>query len=239
MSAGARSVRSPCSPVRPWAARTASGSSAPGCGGRRPGRAGWLRSRTGESRTRPVTGRAARSGRRRAGPWWRRWTSRAGRRARRRSARRSGWRRRGRATRCRRGGRGRPGGGGRRGRPGRRGRGPGSCWRCRNGMTFMGCSRVAPRPCTVMTQVSRAPGTNQAGSGAEFAGDRRRRCGRGRARCPGRRCARCGVSHTLSPGSRRAVGDAFQAAYDGVGGVRGVVEDGADDGVAAARRSRP
>ena len=110
-----------------------------------------------------------RSGRPRAGPWWRRWTSRAGRPAPRRTARRNGSPPRRRATRCRRGGARRRGAG--RARVAAVGEAQHREGRlCRNEQEDQGCRRVAPSPCTVMTQVSRSPGTNQAGSGAEFAG---------------------------------------------------------------------
>lgn len=68
-------------------------------------------------------------------------------------------------------------------------------------MTFMGCSLVVPRPCTVMTQVSRGPGRNQAGRVPSSPGISTSRWSRPRAEEGSPLCS-CGVTRTLAPVSR-------------------------------------
>ena len=86
-------------------------------------------------------------------------------------------------------------------------------------MRFRGCSRVVPRPCTVITQVSRCPGHEPGGQRAEFAGDV------DVGVVEAERADRVADVHLrgepdLVAGLQGAVGDPLQAAYDGVGGVR-------------------
>src|SRR5690606_2182469 len=73
--------------------------------------------------------------------------------------------------------------------------------RCRNPITFRVCSRPAPRPCTVITQVSRGPGTNQAGRGPSSPATGTSAWSSPRA-VPGSPMCRPGVSRTRLPGSR-------------------------------------
>lgn len=77
----------------------------------------------------------------------------------------------------------------------------GSCCPLRKPIRFMGCSRVVPRPCAVMTQVSRSPGTHQAGSPPSSPGISTSRYSRPRA-LPGSPRYSSGVRRTLAPGSR-------------------------------------
>lgn len=68
-------------------------------------------------------------------------------------------------------------------------------------MRFMGCSRVVPRPCTVITHVSRVPGTNQAGSAPSSPGTSTSAWSRPSAALGSPMCT-WGVSQALAPGSR-------------------------------------
>ena len=84
----------------------------------------------------------------------------------------------------------------------------------------------------MITQVLADAGHEPGGQGAEFAGD----VDVGVVEAEGG--ARVADVHVrgephLVAGVQGAVRDPFQAAYDGVGGVRGGVEDGADDRVGA------